>query len=101
MVVPDYISEDFLHSFIASALGEDIGDGDHSTLASIPPDAISSARLLVKDNGILAGVSLAKKIFQHYDDNLSVETFFNDGALVKKGRHRVLGVWLGAIVVNN
>lgn len=85
MVVPDYISEDFLQSFISSALAEDIGDGDHSTLAAIPADATSRARLLVKDNGILAGVSLAKKIFQHYDSKLVVETYLTDGAVVKNG----------------
>lgn len=85
MVVPDYISEEFLRSFIGSALAEDIGDGDHSTLASIPQNATSRARLLVKDNGILAGVELAKRIFLHYDPTLEVDIFLLDGAMIKKG----------------
>ena len=85
MAVPDYISEDFLHSFIASALSEDIGDGDHSTLSAIPETATKRARLLVKESGILAGVELAKRIFQHYDQNLTIETYLADGAIVKKG----------------
>ena len=61
------ISKDFqnrLEEFIASALREDIGDGDHSTLACIDPDAKGKAVLKIKDNGILAGVDIAEKIFQ-------------------------------------
>ena len=85
MAVPDYISEDFLHSFIAAALAEDIGDGDHSTLAAIPETATKRARLLVKDSGILAGVALAIRIFQHYDPDLNIETYLNDGAIIKRG----------------
>ena len=61
MAVPGYISEDFLHSFIAAALAEDIGDGDHSTLAAIPETATKRARLLVKDSGILAGVAFGSQ----------------------------------------
>jgi len=85
MAVPDYISEDFLHSFITAALAEDIGDGDHSTLAAIPKAATNRARLLVKDSGVLAGVDLAVRIFQYYDPDLSIETYLGDGAKVKKG----------------
>ena len=85
MAVPDYITDDFLHSFIATALAEDIGDGDHSTLSAIPENATKRARLLVKESGILAGVELAKKIFQHYDSALSIEVYLADGAIVKKG----------------
>lgn len=85
MTVPDYISEEFLHSFIGSALAEDIGDGDHSTLSAIPETATNRARLLVKESGILAGVELAKRIFLQYDPRLVVETFLTDGAIVKKG----------------
>jgi nicotinate-nucleotide pyrophosphorylase (carboxylating) len=85
MAVPDYITEDFLHSFIATALAEDIGDGDHSTLSAIPENATKRARLLVKEGGILAGVELAKRIFQQYDTALSIETYLSDGAIVKKG----------------
>lgn len=85
MAVPDYITDNFLHSFIAAALAEDIGDGDHSTLSAIPESTTKRARLLVKENGILAGVELAKRIFLQFDPNLSVESYLNDGALVKKG----------------
>jgi nicotinate-nucleotide pyrophosphorylase (carboxylating) len=85
MGVPDYISDEFLHRFIAAALAEDIGDGDHSTLAAIPPGATKRARLLVKDNGILAGVVLAIKIFKYFDPNLSLEIYLSDGAKVKEG----------------
>ena len=85
MAVPDYISEDFLHSFIAAALAEDIGDGDHSTLAAIPETSTKRVRLLVKDNGILAGVALAVRIFQHYDPALRIETYLNDGSIIKRG----------------
>ena len=82
---PAYITEDFLRSFITSALAEDIGDGDHSTLASIPANAKSKARLLVKDNGILAGVELAWKIFHAVDKDLRVELFLADGSEIKHG----------------
>ena len=85
MAVPDYISEEFLHSFIVAALAEDIGDGDHSTLAAIPETATKRARLLVKDSGILAGVALAVRIFQQYDPDLSIETYLSDGAIIKRG----------------
>jgi nicotinate-nucleotide pyrophosphorylase (carboxylating) len=84
-VKPPYITDHFLEEFISSAFKEDIGDGDHSSLASIPDGAMSQANLLVKDNGILAGVEVAKKIFHHYDPFLTLEIFLNDGQEVKKG----------------
>lgn len=84
-MLPDYITEDFLNQFIASALQEDIGDGDHSTLASIPSTASRNARLIVKDEGVLAGVFLALRIFQFFDKTLKIETRMEDGAFVKPG----------------
>jgi nicotinate-nucleotide pyrophosphorylase (carboxylating) len=84
-VKPDYITSSFLENFIATALHEDVGDGDHSSIASIPESAQSQARLLVKDNGILAGVELATEIFHQVDKNLSVEIKLNDGARISKG----------------
>jgi nicotinate-nucleotide pyrophosphorylase (carboxylating) len=84
-VKPAYITEDFLRHFIASALKEDIGDGDHSSLAAIPEDAKSRARLLVKDTGILAGVELAWKIFHTVDKDLMVEVNLADGSEIKPG----------------
>lgn len=82
---PYYITEQFLHQFISSAFAEDVGDGDHSTLASIPVNAQSKARLLVKQNGVLAGVELAQAIFKHFDPTLIVNVALADGSPVKKG----------------
>ena len=70
---------------IANAIREDVGDGDHSSLACIPFDAIGKAKLLVKDKGIIAGVVFAKQVFQYVDKNLKVETLLEDGAKVKYG----------------
>lgn len=67
------------------AIEEDIGDGDHSALSSIPADAQGRAKLLVKDDGVLAGVELALFIFNKIDPNLKVEVKLNDGDSIKKG----------------
>ncbi|HEY8937776.1 MAG TPA: carboxylating nicotinate-nucleotide diphosphorylase [Cyclobacteriaceae bacterium] len=82
---PPYITEEFLSQFIKSALEEDIGDGDHSTLASIPAETVSRAKLLVKENGVLAGMELAWKIFHFVDPNLKVEVKLTDGSEIQKG----------------
>lgn len=82
---PPYITQAFLDQFISSALSEDVGDGDHSSLASIPANQTSSARLLIKQNGVLAGVKLADAIFMAIDKDLKVEYIKSDGDLVKKG----------------
>lgn len=82
---PAYITGEALRQFITSALAEDVGEGDHSTLASIQPDARKTARLLVKDEGVLAGVELAKEIFRHADKDLQVQIHLEDGARVTKG----------------
>lgn len=83
--LPPYLTEEAVAEFIGTAFTEDVGDGDHSSLGSIPADARSSARLLVKDNGILAGVDLASMIFQFYDPTLVMHRIKNDGDEVKKG----------------
>lgn len=70
---------------IKLAFAEDLGDGDHSSLACVPENAQAQAKLIVKDNGILAGVELAQQIFHHFDPNLKLEVFIQDGTLVKKG----------------
>lgn len=70
---------------IANALREDIGDGDHSSLACIPVYAQGKAKLLVKDEGIIAGVEFAEKVFKHVDRNIKVETLIKDGSKVKYG----------------
>jgi nicotinate-nucleotide pyrophosphorylase (carboxylating) len=84
-VKPAYITDDFLTRFIEAALREDVGDGDHSSLASIPAGAINKASLLVKDEGILAGVELARKIFEHGDPALELQIYIADGARIKRG----------------
>jgi nicotinate-nucleotide pyrophosphorylase (carboxylating) len=84
-VKPAYITDEFLHQFITSAFLEDVGDGDHSSLAAIPESSHSKAHLLVKDIGILAGVELAERIFHHWDPSLKMEIILNDGKAVKKG----------------
>ncbi len=71
--------------WLEEALKEDIGPGDFTTLATIPDNAIGKAQLIVKDNGILAGVTIATKIIHAFDSNLKVTTFIEDGAEVKKG----------------
>jgi len=74
-----------LELLIANAIREDVGDGDHSSLACIPATAQGKAKLLVKDNGIIAGVAFAKMIFNYVDSNLKIETFIEDGTPVKFG----------------
>ncbi|MDP5027079.1 MAG: carboxylating nicotinate-nucleotide diphosphorylase [Flavobacterium sp.] len=74
-----------LELIISNAIREDVGDGDHSSLACIPTSAQGKAKLLVKDEGIIAGVAFAKMIFHYVDNNMKVETFINDGERVKHG----------------
>ncbi|PHR74690.1 MAG: nicotinate-nucleotide diphosphorylase (carboxylating) [Lutibacter sp.] len=74
-----------LEYIISNAIREDVGDGDHSSLACIPASATGKAKLLVKDEGVIAGVAFAKMIFEYVDENLQVETLINDGELVKYG----------------
>ncbi len=80
-----YLSESAINSFIKAALQEDIGEGDHSTLGSIPKEKKTSARLLVKDNGLIAGIELAQKIFTVFDSTLKIEILKHDGDKVAKG----------------
>ena len=79
------ISEVMIDEIIEIALREDIGDGDHSTLSCVPQGGIGTARLIVKDNGIIAGVELAQMIFKKFDPSLEVEVFIKDGEEVKYG----------------
>jgi nicotinate-nucleotide pyrophosphorylase (carboxylating) len=74
-----------LEEIIDRALEEDIGSGDHSTLSCVPADASGVAKLLVKDNGIIAGVELAEQIFKRFDPNLHFERLIIDGSRVQKG----------------
>lgn len=74
-----------IEGIIANAIREDVGDGDHSSLACIPAAAQGKAKLLVKDNGIIAGVEFAKKVFAYVDNNMQVETLIQDGSKVEYG----------------
>lgn len=82
---PSYATDKALKQFIKSALEEDIRDGDHSTLSTIPADLEQQAKLLVKQDCILAGVELAEIIFKTFDKNMKVEGFIKDGELAKVG----------------
>ena len=74
-----------LQIIIANAIREDVGDGDHSSLACIPERATGKAKLLVKDEGIIAGIAFAKMVFAYVDAHLKVETLLEDGAKVSHG----------------
>lgn len=67
------------------AFAEDIGDGDHTTLCCIPEDAMGKSHLLIKEDGILAGVEVAKRVFAKFDPTMQIEVLINDGTPVKKG----------------
>ena len=67
------------------SFAEDIGDGDHTTLCCIPEDAMGKSHLLIKEDGILAGVEVAKKVFARFDSDMQVEVLMGDGSRVKKG----------------
>ncbi|SDF87177.1 carboxylating nicotinate-nucleotide diphosphorylase [Epilithonimonas hungarica] len=82
---PAYASDKVLKEFIKTALEEDIQNGDHSTLSTIPKDLEQKAQLIVKENCILAGVELAEIIFKNFDKNLKMEIFIKDGESAKKG----------------
>ncbi|GAA3966529.1 carboxylating nicotinate-nucleotide diphosphorylase [Mucilaginibacter dorajii] len=77
------MDKELIDPFIINALKEDVGDGDHTSLSTIPADTVGKAKLLVKDDGILAGVELALEIFHIVDPALKVNVFIEDGAAVK------------------
>lgn len=72
-------------SFLKMALAEDLGDGDHTSLSTIPQNAQGAARLLVKESGILAGVDIARQVFELVDGSLVFEKVLEDGAAIKVG----------------
>lgn len=82
---PSYITSEYLRNFICRALEEDVGEGDHSTLASIAPDTHQTAKLLIKDDGILAGMEVAREIFHYLDPALNFQALMEDGARIRKG----------------
>ena len=75
----------FIDELIDLAIAEDIGDGDHSSLSCIPENEIGTARLLVKEKGILAGVEITKEIIRKIDPELKIEVFLQDGTKIKPG----------------
>lgn len=77
--------EELNDQLIELAFSEDIGDGDHTTLCCIPEEANGESRLLIKEEGILAGVKVAQQVFHHFDPELQIEVFIEDGAHVKPG----------------
>jgi nicotinate-nucleotide pyrophosphorylase (carboxylating) len=78
-------ADELIDDLIELAFTEDIGDGDHTTLCSIPSAETGKSKLLLKENGILAGVEIAKHVFKYFDPALKLEIFLNDGAEVKAG----------------
>ena len=77
--------EELTDRLIDLSFAEDIGDGDHTTLCCIPADAMGKSRLIIKEDGIIAGVEVAKEVFRRFDSDMKVEVLINDGAKVKKG----------------
>lgn len=76
---------DLIDDLIRLAFAEDIGDGDHTTLCCIPETAMGKSQLIIKEDGVLAGVEMAKRIFHKFDPTLKINVLINDGAEIKKG----------------
>ena len=77
--------EELNDRLIDLSFAEDIGDGDHTTLCCIPDDAMGESKLLIKEEGVFAGVEIAKQVFHRFDPTMEVEVYINDGAHVKPG----------------
>lgn len=77
--------EELIDALVDLAFAEDIGDGDHTTLSTIPADAMGRQHLLVKEEGILAGVDIARRVFERYDPSLKMTVMIGDGSRVKPG----------------
>ena len=77
--------DELIDRLIDLSFAEDIGDGDHTTLCCIPEDAMGKSRLLIKEEGIIAGVEVAKKVFARFDPEMQVEVLIDDGSHVKPG----------------
>ena len=76
---------ELIDRLIDLSFAEDIGDGDHTTLCCIPEDAMGKSHLLIKEDGILAGVEIAKEVFARFDPTMVVDVLINDGAKVRRG----------------
>jgi nicotinate-nucleotide pyrophosphorylase (carboxylating) len=81
----NYLTSEAIDEFIRLAFQEDVREGDHSSLSVVPPDAVRRARLIIKGDGIIAGIEMAIRIFRYLDHSLQVQTFVNDGDRVKIG----------------
>ena len=79
------VVKDLIDRLIDLSFAEDIGDGDHTTLSCIPADAMGKSKLLIKEEGILAGIEVAKEVFHRFDPEMKVEVFIEDGTHVKPG----------------
>jgi nicotinate-nucleotide pyrophosphorylase (carboxylating) len=79
------VDTDLIRKFIQDSLAEDVGPGDHTSLSTIPADAVQKAKLLVKDDGIIAGLELSQYIFEEVDPRLKVNYLIHDGEFVSKG----------------
>ncbi|MCM1110447.1 MAG: carboxylating nicotinate-nucleotide diphosphorylase [Clostridium sp.] len=77
--------DELIDDLLTLSFAEDVGDGDHTTLSTIPADARGKQRLIIKEEGILAGVDIARKVFEKFDSDLKMTVFINDGAHVKPG----------------
>jgi nicotinate-nucleotide pyrophosphorylase (carboxylating) len=84
-VIPNYVTQVALDKIILDAIREDLGDGDHSTLAVIPEGKTGKARLIAKENGIIAGLSLAEIVYGKFNKEIFVEFYFKDGDKIKNG----------------
>ncbi len=82
---PTYLTKEAINRFIALAIEEDHGDGDHSSLGSIPESAIQKAELKIKDEGIIAGLEMAQHIFHFLDSTIEIDFFKNDGDPISSG----------------
>lgn len=78
-------TDELIDDLLNLAFAEDLGDGDHTTLSAIPADAMGRSRLIIKEDGILAGVDIAEKVLHKVDPSIKMEVFIKDGAEVKKG----------------
>jgi len=76
---------ELIDQLIALSFAEDIGDGDHTTLSCIPDTAMGKSRLIIKEEGIIAGVEMAREIFHRFDPEMKMEVYINDGVHVKPG----------------
>ncbi len=83
---PEYINPKTLENFIENALEEDIKTGDYSSLATLPDTLIQKAKLIVKEDCVLAGVEMAKEIFSYYDKDLKMDILLQDGTKAQKGK---------------